>query len=847
MKETSYLNPTVPEQERVADLVGRLTLKEKIGLMYFVAPGIPRLGIDAYDHGNEALHGLVRPAPATVFPQAIALAATWNPPLIRRMADAISDEARAKHHGSGVPEGQPGCGLLTFWSPVVNMVRDPRWGRTQETYGEDPHLTTRFGVAFVKGLQGSHPRYLKAVATPKHFAGNNEEHNRFGCPVSADERYWHEFELPGFRACIKEGRAQSIMSAYNAINGVPCSGNRWLLTEVLRDMWGFDGYVVSDCGAISNMVDQHKFVKTPEEAAAAAINVGLDLEGGWFCLYPELFPKYLESAYRQGLVSMAAIDRAVSRVLTARMRLGMFDPPGRIPFARLKPEVIGCAKHRKLAREIARQSMVLLKNERVEAQCLLPLDAKRIRKLAVVGPNAALCQFGDYSGKPVHPAVSPLEGIRARFGARCEIIHVPWLSENITVLPSDQLCPPAGCKESAGLLGHYFANPDLSGKSFASRVDRQLNFNWGVIEPDPYASAKQFSVRWTGMLKSPVNGTYTLFLSADGGLRVQLDGRMVLEAWDQKDHRRVPCEISLQAGREYPVVIEYSHDGGAARLSLEWKTPTGSDEWTPILREADAVIAVLGLGTHIEEEGRDRESLELPVEQDHFIRRLMKLNARTVVVLEAGSPLAIPWIHKHVPSILMAWYPGEQGGHAIADVLFGDCNPAGRLPVTFYQSDKQLRPFNEYDITKGRTYMYLAERPLYPFGHGLSYTRFSYGRLTVSAPVVRVTDTLTVSVEVRNTGRRAGDEVVQLYVRDLKCSVKQPIRQLKAFQRIHLGRGERKTVALKVAVKELAFWDVRNHSFVVEAGAFEFQVGASSEDIRKKIRVTVCDGGCVSL
>jgi len=840
--KVDFRNPALPEQERVADLVARLTLKEKIGLMFFIAPGIPRLGIEPYDHGNEALHGVVRPGTSTVFPQAIALAATWNPPLIRRMADAISDEARAKHHGGAVPEGHPVSGLLTFWSPVVNMVRDPRWGRTQETYGEDPHLTAKLGVAFVRGLQGSHPRYLKAVATPKHFAGNNEEHNRFGCPVRADDRYWHEFELAGFRACIMEGRAQSIMSAYNAINGVPCSGNRWLLTDVLRGMWGFNGYVVSDCGAISNMVDKHHYVKTPEEAAAAAIHAGLDLEGGWFCKYPELFPKYLARAYRQGLVSLAAIDRSVSRVLTARVRLGMFDPPELVPFAGIKPSVVGCAKHRNLAREIARQSLVLLKNERIGAAPLLPLNAARIRKIAVVGPNAALCQFGGYSGKPVHPAVSPLAGIRARLGATAEIVHVPWLSESITMLPSDRLSPPAGCRETSGLLGQYFANRTLGGKPLATRVDSQLNFSWGNIEPDPYASAKRFSVRWTGTLKPPVTGAYTLFLSADGGLRVRIGEQTLLEAWNRRNLRRVSCKLEMQAGRDYPIVIEYTHDGGSARMSLEWQTPGRLDEWTEQISKADAVVAVMGLGTHIEEEGRDRVTLALPVEQERFVRKIMKLNPRTVAVLESGSPLAVPWLHKTVPSILMAWYPGEQGGHAIADVLFGDCNPAGRLPVTFYKSDRQLRPFDEYDITKGRTYMYLAQRPLYVFGHGLSYTRFAYGKMKVADCGDLKTGAVTVSVEVRNTGTRDGDEVVQLYVRDVKCSVKQPRRQLKAFERVHLKRGERKIMALTVSIKDLAFWEVQSKSFVVEAGEFEFQVGASSGDIRRTARIRLDSG-----
>ena len=838
MKKMPYLDPSLPEQERVTDLVGRLTLDEKISLMYFIAPAIPRLGIEAYDHGNEALHGVVRPGTATVFPQAIALAATWNPALIRRMAGVVSDEARAKYNalrGKPIPHV---CGLLTFWSPVVNMVRDPRWGRTQETYGEDPHLTGRIGAAFVKGLQGDHPRYIKAVSTPKHFAGNNEEHNRFACPVTADERYWHEFELAGFRACVCESRAQSIMTAYNAINGVPCSGNRWLLAEVLRGMWGFDGYVVSDCGAISNMEDQHHFVKTPEEAAAAAINAGMDLEGGWFCKYPELFPRHLANALRQGLVSAEAIDRAVGRVLAGRIRLGMFDPPAMVPFSRYKMSIVGSVGHRALAREVARQSMVLLKNEETGRSPLLPLNPRQLRTIAVAGPNAALCQFGGYSGKPVHPAVSILDGIRAQCGRRCKVIHVPWLSEAVTVVPSDRMAPGTG-KAGNGLSGEYFANHTLAGKPFATRLDPQLNFNWGQIEPDPYASAAQFSVRWSGQINPPATGDYTLFVSSDGGVRVQLDGKTVLEQWAGKDLRRVAFTVKMECGRAYPIVVEYSHNGGSARFELEWQTPTRMNEWFEPLRKADAVIAVMGIGTHIEEEGRDRKTLSLPAGQDRFVNRLLKLNPCTAVVLEAGSPLAVPSMAARVPAILMAWYPGEQGGNAVADVLFGRVSPAGRLPMTFYRSDKQLRPFNEYDLTRGRTYMYLRQKPLYVFGHGLSYTRFAYGKLRLSSRSAGMADTVTASVDVRNAGSTGSDEVVQLYVSDLKSSVKQPIRQLKAFRRIHLAKGSSKKVAFKLAVQDLSFWDAAKKSFVVEPGEFEIQVGASSADIRARSRLTV--------
>jgi beta-glucosidase len=699
-------NPDIAIELRVADRVSRLTLEEKVSLLSETAPDIPRLGIRRYYHGNEALHGVVRPGQATVFPQAIALAATWNPDLIRQVAAAISDEARAKdneNQGEMVGTEFDGrySGLLTFWSPTVNMARDPRWGRTAETYGEDPHLTSRIGVAFVKGLQGDDPRYIKVVSTPKHFVANNEEHNRFECQARISERALHEYYLPGFKACIVEGQAQAIMSAYNAVNGVPCTGNPWLLTDLLRDAWGFDGYVVTDCGAISHMLDRHRYVGTPEEAAALAINAGVNLECGSCGTIEQVLQKHLIPALEQGLVSTAAVDHAVTRVLTARFRLGMFDPPERVPYTQIPPSVVGCREHVDLALCTARESIVLLKNEAIDGRALLPLSTTALRSLAIVGPNAALCQLGDYSGDPANTPISPLDGIRAAVGEQVRVMHVPW---------------------------------DTARTSF-------------LLESEAAA-------------------------------------------------------------------------------------------------ECDVVVAFLGLGKEIEQEGRDKPNLDLPKDQQALMRTLCAANPRTVAVLINGSPISMDGIDAQIPAILEAWYPGEQGGKAIADVLFGEVNPAGRLPLTFYRSAEQLLPLDNYEVAEGRTYMYLREKPLYPFGHGLSYTSFAYRSLSIQPGHTDSAGTVSVTVEVENTGARDGDEIVQLYVRDLASSVQQPLQQLRAFRRIHLERGATQTITIPLVVRDLAFYDVASKAWVVEPGVFEIRVGPSSGDIRlvAKLEVTGSPG-----
>ena len=838
-----YLNPDLPIEQRVADLLPRLTLKEKISLIYWLSPAIPRLGIQKYEHGNSAIHGVQIPGFATEFPQTIGLAASFDPDGVYQMAVATSDEFRAKdnQYQGDLPGGVDGC--LTAWSPTINLARDPRWGRTQETYGEDPYLTSRMGVAYVKGMQGDDPKYVKVVACIKHFAGNNQDDTRFWCNAQAEERYWFEYEFPAYKACVQEAHAESVMTAFNAINGVPCTGNKWLLTDVLRNMWGFQGYITSDCGAVSNMVDLHRFVSTPGEAIAAGLNAGLDMECGWFSMYPDITNNYLEGAVAQGLTSQAVIDRAVGRLLAARFKLGMFDPPERVPYKKISPDVVACPKHLALSGRLAKESMVLLKNSPVNGQPLLPFDSNKIKTVAVVGPQAALCQLGDYAPRmPAGPQVTPLMGIETRAGSEVSVKYIPWAHSELAPVPSDALRSEPSAQGDSGLKADYYLGMP-EGNPTERRVDSQINFEWTLEAHDRWGYVGDFATVWTGWLVPPTSGKYVLGFTGEKGsrFRVFLDNKSLLSVWgaDQVSAGdRLTAETTLEAGHPVALRVEYSHRTGVPVAKLEWATPTYA-EAVRGAKSADAVVAVLGLNWDFAMEGHDLPTIEMPNEQETFIESIVAANPRTVVVLINGNPLAIRWIKQHVPAILEAWYPGPPGGTAIASILFGDYNPAGRLPITFYPANTQLRPFDEYDLTRGRTYMYFGGEPLYAFGSGLSYTTFAYSNLKLSANRVGAEYTLRVSVDVTNTGGHDGDEVVQVYVHQQKCGVKQPVKQLRAFRRVHLTKGEKQTVSLPLTVKDWAWWNTKAHRFVLESGAFDILVGAASDDIRVKSQVVV--------
>ena len=820
--QEAFRNPNVPRHERIMDLLSRLTVEEKISLLRASSPGIPRLDIPKYYHGNEALHGVVRPGRFTVFPQAIGLASMWNPELHYQVATAISDEARARWNEleQGKLQTARFTDLLTFWSPTINMARDPRWGRTPETYGEDPFLAGVLGVSFVKGLQGDDSRYLKIVSTPKHFAANNEEHNRFVCNPQISERQLREYYLPAFEMCVREGKAASIMSAYNAINNVPCTANPWLLTKVLRHDWGFNGYVVSDCGGPSLLVSAMQYVKTKEAAATLSIKAGLDLECG-----DDVYINPLLNAYRQYMVSDADIDSAAYRVLRARMHLGFFDDPSLNPYSKIPVTVIGSEKHKQLALESARQSIVLLKN----SKNTLPIDIKKVKSIAVVGINAANSEFGDYSGTPANEPVSILQGIRNRVGDKVKIVHAPWKTAK------DGLELIQGANFPEGLKTEYFDNMELKGTPKV-RTEQWINFEPANQAPDPFIPDSPLSIRWTGKLRPTVTGDYMFSFSFDDGCRFSLDDKLLINRWRGGGITIDTVSVYLEAGKEYNLKAEYFDNRDYALARLQWRVPAVDvktrielyGEAGTAARECDMVVAVLGINKTIEREGKDREDILLPEDQREFIEEIYKINPNTVVVLVAGSSLAVNWMQDHLPAIVNAWYPGEQGGTAVAEVLFGDYNPGGRLPLTYYNSLDEIPAFDDYDITKGRTYQYFTGKPLYPFGFGLSYTTFKYSKPEIND----LGDALSVQFDVKNTGRYDGDEVSQVYVKLPDTGVITPIKELKGFSRNMIRKGETKRIEVKIKKELLRYWDETKGQFVTPQGAYQFMIGASSEDIR---------------
>jgi beta-glucosidase len=837
-----YLDPAAPFDRRVDDLVSRMTLEEKIGQLMNDAPSIDRLGVPSYNWWNECLHGVARAGRATVFPETIGLAATWDTALLGRVSNAISDEARAKYH-EFVRRGKRNIYQgLTFWTPNINLFRDPRWGRGMETYGEDPYLTGRMAVAFIHGLQGDDPKYLKTVATAKHYAVHSgPESLRHTFDAVPGERDLAESYLPHFETAVKEGGAYSVMCAYNSVDGIPACANPRLLEDTLRKQWGFQGYVVSDCGAIADIYRQHKFVATAEEAAAKAVLAGTDLDCG--IEYAALLP-----AVHAGLIAESDIDRSVKRLFLARFKLGMFDPPEIVPYAQIPYSVNDSPAHRQLALEAARKSIVLLKND----AHTLPLS-KALKTIAVIGPNAddPDVLVGNYNGEPSAP-ITPLAGIRRKLAGSTRVLYASG-GDLAAGLPAFETIPTSALLSSGapdaphGLLGEYFASANFDGKQHRprkqtfpasdqmvgqpapeagplfTRIDPEVNFMWWDGAPRQDLNDDDFGVRWTGFLSVPTSGQYEIGANGVNAYEIYIDGKLVVELNTVHERAYRYATLDLEAGKLYPIRVDYHEFSGDASMRLVWARASGAADVEKALaaaRQADTVVLVTGLSPRLEGEemrvpvtgfqGGDRIDLGLPREQQELMQQVVALGKPVVLVLLNGSAVAVNWAQDHVPAIVEAWYPGQAGGDALADVLFGDYNPAGRLPVTFYKSADQLPPFTDYHMT-GRTYRYFRGEPLYAFGYGLSYTTFGYRNLSVPRAAA-MGDPVKVSVEVTNTGTVPGEEVVELYLKSQAEGA--PVRSLEGFRRVALAPGQSRTVEFTLAPRQFA-----------QAGKFEIAVG----------------------
>jgi beta-glucosidase len=842
-KESSppYRDPSLPIEKRVDDLIARMKLEEKVRQMQHTAPAIPRLGVPSYDWWSEALHGIARSGYATVFPQAIGMAATWDAPLVHREAEVIATETRAKYNQAQREGNHSIYYGLTLWSPNINIFRDPRWGRGQETYGEDPFLTSKLGLAFVTGLQGDDPKYLKTVATPKHYAVHSgPESLRHGFNVNASPHDLEDTYLPAFRATVVDGHADSVMCAYNAIDGAPACANTYLLETTLREAWGFQGYVTSDCGAVDDIASGHHFAPDNEHGSALAVKAGTDTTCGTEYVA-------LVKAVHDGLIKEAEIDTALKRLFIARFRLGMFDPPASVSFNQIPFSEDDSPQHRQLALVAARESMVLLKNQDDE----LPLKAG-IKTLAVIGPNAeSLAALeGNYNGIPSAP-VYPLDGIRKQFEPKVKVLYSQGSAylEELPVPVPRTVFHADNSASAPGLKAEYFTNTDFSGKPALTRIDPEIQFDWNSAAPAPGVPMKAFAVRWTGTLAPPGPGDYTFSVpkpgwNPSGGkeiFRVYLDTKLVLDStllapatWlgQGKKEPQTAFQTHFKDAKAHDFRLEYVHNAPffGAGATLSWKPPVDvlRNEAVRVAQNADVVVVFVGLSPNLEGEempiqvpgfsGGDRTDIGLPRAQQDLLEALAATGKLSVVVLLNGSALATTWAAEHANAILEAWYPGEEGGTAIAETLAGKNNPGGRLPVTFYASLAQVPSFDDYSM-HGRTYRYFTGQPLYPFGYGLSFASFAYSNLRLSAEELEAGRPLTVETDVRNTSGTSGDEVAELYL-EYPQSPSAPLRALKGFARVHLAPGETRHVAFKL--------DPRDLSQVTEAGEHQIMAGGYS-------------------
>jgi beta-glucosidase len=847
----AYLDTSLPPETRAADLVQRMTLVEKATQLVNQARAIPRLDVPAYDWWSESLHGVATNG-TTEFPEPIGLGATFDPAAIHQMAIVIGTEGRIKHvqavraGHSNIFEG------LDFWAPNINIFRDPRWGRGQETYGEDPFLTARMGVAFVTGMQGDDPRYYRVISTPKHFAvhsGPEPTRHTADVPISKHDEI--DTYLPAFRATVTEAKAGSVMCAYNSINGQPACANEFLLQDQLRGWWNFQGYVVSDCGAVLDIHAGHKFNTTQAESSAVSLRRGMDNECVDFTFKVKDdhdYKPYLD-AVKEGYLKESEIDTAVTRLFTARMKLGMFDPPEMVPYNKIDEKLLDSEEHRAMARKLANESMVLLKNDGV-----LPLKASGV-KIAVVGPLADQTKvlLGNYNGIPSH-TVSILEGIRKEFGgATIKYVEgTQFLGHDAEPVPASALTVDGkpGIKASYSKLDMANLNNPAASKPVAERVEATIDASNSSL-PAEAASVKPLAIRWEGMLTAPETGDYNLGMTAAGFFRMQLDGKNVTSSYGGDGKEAKLGRVHLEGGKPEKLLVEAAFGFGAfgsggdevvAKLMWSKVDLKPNSDAVAAAKAADVVVAVVGITSELEGEemqvseegfkGGDRTSLDLPKPEEDLLEAVAATGKPLVVVLTNGSALGVNWASAHANAILDAFYPGEEGGAAVAETLSGKNNPAGRLPVTFYKDVSQLPAFEDYAM-KGRTYRYFEGTPLYPFGYGLSYTTFSYSALTGPADAVAAGNPAGFDVTVTNTGKKAGDEVAQLYLEFPKVPGA-PLRALRAFQRVHLEAGASQKVHFELKARDLSMVTEAGEPIVAD-GKYVVSVGGGQPNTSAKV------------
>jgi beta-glucosidase len=861
-QQAPYLDTSLSAPERAHDLVGRMTLDEKATQLEDWATSIPRLGIPDYQTWNEALHGVARAGYATVFPQAIGMAATWDPTMVHSMGSVISNEARAKYNQAQREGNHRIFYGLTFWSPNINIFRDPRWGRGQETYGEDPFLTARMGVAFIEGVQGEDASHPRAVATSKHFAVHSgPEQLRHGFNVDPSPRDLEESYLPAFRATVIEGKVKSVMCAYNSIDEWPACTNKMLLKEHLRDAWGFKGFVVSDCGAIVDVNQGHK--KTPDimHSATLALQAGTDLS----CSIWTPGFNTLAEAVRKGLVGEDLVTQAAERLYTARIELGLFDPPNSGPLDKVQFFENASSRHRSIALKAAEEDIVLLKNSGV-----LPLKSAP-GHIAVIGPTADLLSSieGNYVGTPYHP-VTPLDGLMKQFRTSPIVYAQGSTLAGGVGVP----VPRTAFGLNEGLKTEFFATSDWTGRPVAVTTETAVQANWENSPPVTELATHNYSVRWTGKLTVPAPGHYVFTLEQGDAFpyspvenyRFILDGKVLSEgslrggadmsamgnfkaiagasptAPPVEQFPRTPSiAVDFTDTNPHSIQVEYSHAGdqSGGGLTLKWVAPPQAqlDEAVARAKEADLVVAFVGLSPQLEGEemplkidgfsGGDRTSIDLPAPQQKLLEAVAATGKPLVVVLQSGSAVALNWANQHADAILEAWYPGVEGGTAIARTLAGLANPAGRLPVTFYAGLDGLPAFTDYSFRSsngGRTYRYFKGKPLWGFGYGLSYSTFKYGPVKLSADTIKAGDPLTATITVTNSSAVPGDEVVEAYLKTPQAGG--PMQSLVGFQRVNIPAGESKDVAITIDPRSLSSVDDQGNRSILE-GKYTLTLGAA--------------------